>query len=123
MYFYTISIAKGRFWMDDVFCDGNETEVSHCRFGGWANNDCEASEAAGVICLIDDEQLKKKTPSTTKAKKRKHRFGLHLEMEVRLSGGRSQREGQVEVNNIVFDVLNETNASSCTLNRFDSTNH
>lgn len=36
--------------MDNVFCDGNENDVMHCRFDGWGNNDCTSTEAAGVIC-------------------------------------------------------------------------
>lgn len=38
--------------MDDVFCEGNETEIANCRFGGWGNDDCEASEAAGTYILL-----------------------------------------------------------------------
>lgn len=85
----------GRFWMDDVFCDGNETELADCRFGGWSNSDCEASEAAGVICATGDERPKKKL--IKHKKKRKYRFKDANEMDVRLSGGRNGLEGQVEV--------------------------
>lgn len=36
--------------MDNLYCDGNEDELNFCRFEGWGLSDCEASEAAGVIC-------------------------------------------------------------------------
>lgn len=81
--------------MDDIFCGGNETEIADCRFGGWGNNDCEASEAAGVICLTDDEKTIQK--QTKPKKKRKYRIKDTFDMDVRLSGGRNNFEGQVEV--------------------------
>lgn len=31
-------------------CGGQESEVSECRFDSWGENDCDASEAAGVQC-------------------------------------------------------------------------
>lgn len=91
--------------MDDVFCEGNETEIVHCRFGGWGNNDCEASEAAGVICVSvetnDKEKEKESNANNTKPlekkKRRKHKFGKKYDMEIRLAGGRNKNEGQVEV--------------------------
>lgn len=81
--------------MDDIFCDGNETEIADCRFGGWGNNDCEASEAAGVICLANEEKSVKK--STKPKKKHKYRIKDSFDMDVRLAGGRNKFEGQVEV--------------------------
>ena len=37
-------------WMNDLFCTGNETSLSECRFDGWKNTDCSRDEGAGVIC-------------------------------------------------------------------------
>lgn len=42
--------------MDNVYCDGTELEVTSCRFEGWGYNDCDASEAAGVICMEENPQ-------------------------------------------------------------------
>lgn len=39
-------------WMDNLFCAGNETELSHCPFDGWLKHDCNTNEAAGVICRL-----------------------------------------------------------------------
>lgn len=45
--------ARRKFWMDDLYCTGNESELSSCRFDGWGQSDCEDSEAAGVICVVE----------------------------------------------------------------------
>lgn len=36
--------------MDNIQCSGHELEISECRFDSWGENDCDPSEAAGVIC-------------------------------------------------------------------------
>lgn len=86
---------SGRYWMDNVLCDGNETEISQCRFNGWGDNDCEASEAAGIICHNPNE--KPDLIRKNRKKRPKLKFGSKYEMEIRLTGGRNPNEGQVEV--------------------------
>lgn len=86
--------------MDDVFCDGNETEIANCRFGGWGDNDCEASEAAGVTCVTAESEESKNTNSAKLPDtriRRKYKFGKKYDMDIRLAGGRNKNEGQVEV--------------------------
>lgn len=99
--------------MDDVFCEGNETEITNCRFGGWGNNDCEASEAAGVICVTaesnEGKHIDSSDKSTEKKKRRRHKFGKKYDMEIRLAGGRNKNEGQVEVSLRGDHVLNRIN--------------
>lgn len=83
--------------MDNMQCDGNETEIKNCRFDGWGKNDCEASEAAGVICVgadTDQEPIKSKKHWKNVPK---HRFSKKYDVELRLTGGRNKYEGQVEV--------------------------
>lgn len=86
--------STGRYWMDEVFCDGTESELSKCRFEGWGRTDCRGDEAAGVICgqpttyrnstfNLVDEYRKTRIGDT-------HRRGIGL----RLSGG---RQGRVEL--------------------------
>lgn len=36
--------------MDNTQCGGQELEISECRFDSWGENDCDPSEAAGVVC-------------------------------------------------------------------------
>jgi hypothetical protein len=45
--------------MDNVECKGDEEHIKDCRFNGWGRHNCDAAEAAGVIC--------KKEPLTTVA--------------------------------------------------------
>ena len=47
--------------MDNIYCDGSESEVTSCRFDGWGVSDCDFSEAAGVICAEEDEEQLGKT--------------------------------------------------------------
>jgi lysyl oxidase-like protein 2/3/4 len=44
--------------MDNVLCDGTESELAQCRFDGWGKTDCEGGEAAGVICDYFAEDIR-----------------------------------------------------------------
>lgn len=88
-------LFPGRYWMDNIQCTGNETEISQCRFEGWGKNDCEASEAAGVVCAGGEMKLDK--TNELKEKLPKHQIHKKFDLEMRLTGGRNKYEGQVEV--------------------------
>ncbi|PSN40047.1 hypothetical protein C0J52_20193 [Blattella germanica] len=93
--------ARRRFWMDNLYCTGEEKNLSSCRFDGWGSNDCTSSEAAGVVCM-SPEMTATEEPSTTPApviKKpltRIHDATEH-KMSMRLVGGRVKEEGRVEI--------------------------
>lgn len=82
--------------MDNLLCDGTEKELSKCRFDGWGQNDCESSEAAGVVCKTN--KTDEITPSMiVLPKKPKFKLNDKYKLEVRLVGGRIKTEGRVEV--------------------------
>lgn len=84
--------------MDNMYCDGKETELSKCRFDGWGNSDCDPSEAAGVICKDDKKKTELAKINKTKiTKKPKYRITGKGEMEIRLVGGRTIEEGRIEL--------------------------
>lgn len=82
--------------MDNVYCDGSEIELAKCRFDGWGNSDCDTNEAAGVICLRDEETRASPPIPQVKPKARikdTYQQGTALQ----LFGGRVYSEGQVEI--------------------------
>lgn len=36
--------------MDDVQCNGTESNLLECRHNGWENHDCQHYEDAGCLC-------------------------------------------------------------------------
>ncbi|XP_035670254.1 deleted in malignant brain tumors 1 protein-like, partial [Branchiostoma floridae] len=61
--------GTGPIWLNDVDCDGNETNLQNCSHGGWGRHNCGHEEDAGVVCST----------------------------RVRLVGGSNDHEGRVEV--------------------------
>lgn len=57
----------GKYWMDNIRCSGEESEISECRFDSWGENDCDPSEAAGVVCGLSESKphTLKSIPSTS----------------------------------------------------------
>eukprot|EP00118_Oscarella_pearsei_P020627 m.224758 g.224758 ORF g.224758 m.224758 type:complete len:1431 (+) comp40003_c2_seq6:15-4307(+) len=47
--------GTGPVWMDDLVCNGHETNLTNCKFNGWKVENCVHGEDAGVIC--DDIRL------------------------------------------------------------------
>lgn len=96
--------TKRKFWMDSLFCTGNEKSLLKCQFGGFGKADCKSSESAGVICKPKLQESPEKLPYDNKIQK----FSIHSneEMEIRLFGGRSKMEGRLEVFSIQRIFLN-----------------
>ncbi|KAL8601196.1 hypothetical protein ACOMHN_003002 [Nucella lapillus] len=38
--------------LDDIVCDGTESNLGHCGYRGWGNHDCRPDEAVAVRCFI-----------------------------------------------------------------------
>ena len=42
--------GNGSIMLDDLNCNGRETDISECPSSGWGRNNCDHSEDAGVSC-------------------------------------------------------------------------
>lgn len=93
--------AKRRFWMDNLYCTGEEKNLTACRFDGWGANDCTSSEAAGVVCSSPEITATEETTTTPKPPKKdpllRIKDATEHSMSIRLAGGRVHEEGRVEV--------------------------
>ncbi|XP_063062353.1 deleted in malignant brain tumors 1 protein-like [Engraulis encrasicolus] len=46
--------GSGTTWLDDVACRGTESSITQCPHSGFGNEDCSASEDAGVVCAVQN---------------------------------------------------------------------
>ena len=42
--------SSSSYWLDNVRCHGNETNIAHCNHRGWGIENCDRHQAAKVIC-------------------------------------------------------------------------
>uniref|UniRef100_A0A646QGM2 protein-lysine 6-oxidase n=1 Tax=Hemiscolopendra marginata TaxID=943146 RepID=A0A646QGM2_9MYRI len=103
-------MARKRVWMDNLYCYGDEKNLTDCQFDGWGMHDCTPREAAGVVCADPrtTTQLTTTTVATTElpreelmhdapGPKLSIRNAMLAPMQVRLVGGRVREEGRIEV--------------------------
>ncbi|XP_072045705.1 neurotrypsin-like [Amphiura filiformis] len=69
--------GSGQIWLDNVRCDGTETDLDQCRHRPWGRHNCNHGKDVGVRCNPIPEPV---GPP-----------------EIRLTGGRDANEGTVEV--------------------------
>jgi len=63
--------GTGQIWLDDVQCRGAETSIAYCQHSSWGRHNCRHREDVSVSCIT--------------------------EVTPRLAGGKSPREGRLEV--------------------------
>lgn len=89
--------ARRRYWMDNVYCDGTEDDVTTCRFDGWGQSDCKANEAAGVVCHEEVEDVELSEEVQVKTVPEPVLSRINNVSQIRLRGGRIPEEGRVEI--------------------------
>uniref|UniRef100_A0A668AP22 SRCR domain-containing protein n=1 Tax=Myripristis murdjan TaxID=586833 RepID=A0A668AP22_9TELE len=57
----TYGEGSGPIWLDEVNCNGTESDLSTCVFKDWAVTDCTHKEDAGVVCKSSERFLLKDT--------------------------------------------------------------
>ena len=57
-------MAKGKIWMDNVRCTGNESLLTECPRHNWGKHNCGHGEDAGVICKTGNKNILKWTFDT-----------------------------------------------------------
>ncbi|CAL4123186.1 unnamed protein product, partial [Meganyctiphanes norvegica] len=94
----------GQYWMDNLFCNGAENNLTDCRHDGWGKHDCQTDESAGVVCKTHFSSTTTPAPDPDVAAKDEPAMNLtrldHAisgKIKVRLLGGRNTEEGRVEI--------------------------
>jgi len=49
--------GRGKIWLDEVKCVGNETSISDCVHDAWGVTDCDREEDVSVFCGKFSEQI------------------------------------------------------------------
>ncbi|XP_072018673.1 neurotrypsin-like [Amphiura filiformis] len=47
--------GKGRIWLDDIFCEGDESSIADCRHNPWGVSGCTHHEDVALKCFQEDQ--------------------------------------------------------------------
>ena len=47
-----VPYGSGKIWLDELYCTGNESNLSSCHRIVWGRHACSHSEDAGVQCIL-----------------------------------------------------------------------
>ena len=42
--------GAGKIWLDEVECEGTESDLAQCKHAGWGEHNCDHNEDAAVTC-------------------------------------------------------------------------
>lgn len=52
-----VKYGSGRFWLDNVRCQGSESSISECKHRSWGTHDCYPGQEAGAECFNPYKEL------------------------------------------------------------------
>jgi len=44
-------VGRRQIWLDDISCDGTESDISECSHAGWGVHNCEHYEDVAISCV------------------------------------------------------------------------
>lgn len=83
--------------LDGVACEGTESELSECPSDGWYVEDCFASEAVAVVCLLEGECVTDDHCAVPGESCQEGGTCGALEGDTRLMDGLAEHEGRLEI--------------------------
>ena len=47
----SVSPGSGRIWLDNVHCNGSETDIGFCTHRGWGTHSCSHNDDVSISCI------------------------------------------------------------------------